>query len=392
MIIDDGPVRCCVICPYREQRGGAELSFLHLLRHGRGRGVDWSAAFFDGGPMADEARSLGVPTLDLGLTRRLGDPARLPRALYRLHRFLKRQRADLTLGWIAHAGHLAGMAALLTGIPAAWFQKGGCERPTWRTRPLIDSPARAVLANSLPTALRQHAAMPHKPVLVVPSGVDLSRFDPDALGTPADNRRRLGLPEEGPIVCLPGRLQRWKGQMTLIRAMPIVRRKHPGAIALIVGGPHPSEPDYPAELRREAEGLGVVFAGAVPHEDVPRYLQASDVVVNASDHEPFGITVIEGMALGKPTVATDRGGPTQVITPGVDGALVGPGRPDVLSTAILTYLDGPAAAARVGAAARGRAAAFSVDAFAGRMAQAVRQVARGPLPPPGVWFDGERCE
>ena len=389
---DDEPVHCCVICPYREQKGGAELSFLHLLRHGRDRGVGWSAAFFDDGPMAREARDLGVPTATLGLTRRLADPLRLPAALYRLRRFLKRHRADLTLGWIAHAGHLAGTAAYLTGTPAAWFQKGGCERPTWKTRPLIDSPARAILANSLPTALRQHAAMPHKPVIVVPSGVDLSRFDPAPLGTPAQNRRRLGLPQRGPILCLPGRLQRWKGQLTLIRAMPLVRQRHPDAVVLFVGGPHPTEPDYPDELRAEATRLdaGAIFAGAVPHEDVPRHLQASDVVVNASDHEPFGITVIEGMALGKPTIATNRGGPTQVVTPGLDGTLVEPDRPDALAGAILAYLDDPALAARAGAAARGRAAGFSVDAFAGRMARAVRQIARGPLPPPGVWFDGQQ--
>jgi glycosyltransferase involved in cell wall biosynthesis len=101
-------------------------------------------------------------------------------------------------------------------------------------------------------------------------------------------------------------------------------------------------------------------------------MQAMDVVVHASDSEPFGIVIVEGMALGKPVVAGDKGGPTEIIEPGVTGLLTPYGDSAALAAAINRYLDDPAFAARIGTAARNRAQLFSVDNYARNVVAAIR--------------------
>ena len=74
--------------------------------------------------------------------------------------------------------------------------------------------------------------------------------------------------------------------------------------------------------------------------DVPRLLTAMDVVVHSSSRpEPFGLVVIEGMAAGKPIVASRAGGPLDSIEDGIDGVLVSPGDPKAMAQAVLSLLE-----------------------------------------------------
>ena len=92
-----------------------------------------------------------------------------------------------------------------------------------------------------------------------------------------------------------------------------------------------------------------------------------DIIVHASDREPFGIVVIEAMALGKPVVAGAAGGPAEVITPGVDGLLAPFGDAPALAQALLRYLDDPALAARCAQGAALRARDFSASSLCCRV-------------------------
>jgi glycosyltransferase involved in cell wall biosynthesis len=108
-------------------------------------------------------------------------------------------------------------------------------------------------------------------------------------------------------------------------------------------------------------------------------MQAMDVVVHASDSEPFGIVIVEGMALGKPVIAGDKGGPTEIIEPGVTGVLTPYGDAAALAAAINRYLDDPLFAAQVGAAAQKRAQHFSVDNYARNVVAAIRHFVDQPI-------------
>jgi glycosyltransferase involved in cell wall biosynthesis len=100
-----------------------------------------------------------------------------------------------------------------------------------------------------------------------------------------------------------------------------------------------------------------------------------DVVVHASDNEPFGLVVIEAMLRGRPVVAGAEGGPSEIVTPEVDGLLVGYGDAAGLATAVCRYLGDEALARRLGEQARRRAGEFTPERFAETVGAAVREVA-----------------
>ncbi len=373
-------LRVLVVMPLAEQLGGGEMMFRQLMQHGRGRGVEWIAVFTKDGPMVAETRALGIEThlIPAGRIRALAGRWRAIRAIAALAR---ERQASLVFGWMVSAQLLAGPAAWLADIPSAWYQVG-LPRPDWLDRAATFCRARGIVVLSRDVAEAQARVWPHRPQVLVAPGASLERFDAMRHDPPARLRSQLGLPVEGPLIGIVGRLQRWKGMHAVIRAMPAVRARHPAAHLAIVGGAHGTEPGYGAELRALAAGLGVAdavtFAGYQP--DVPRWMQAMDIVVHASDREPFGIVVVEAMALGKPVVAGARGGPAELITDGEQGLLVGFEDADGLARAITRYLDDPGFAARCGAAAARRALDYSAERYAERLTEAVRVLALGEDP------------
>lgn len=135
----------------------------------------------------------------------------------------------------------------------------------------------------------------HCPVRIISTGLDLQRF---AVPRDAELRKQLGLPpkaENKTVLLSLGRLAKEKNTAELIDAM----RKLPDAVLLIVG----DGPECVA-LEQQAQSLGVadrvIFAGAVPPDQVPRYYALGDVFVSASTSEAQGLTYIEAMAAGLP--------------------------------------------------------------------------------------------
>jgi phosphatidylinositol alpha-1,6-mannosyltransferase len=156
-------------------------------------------------------------------------------------------------------------------------------------------------------------------------GVDVTTYHPGVNG--AAVRARHGLTGRPVVVCV-SRLVPRKGQDTLIRALPLIRRRVPDAALLIVGtGP------YDPALRRLAERLGVaadvVFTGQVPWEEVPAHFAAGDVFAmpcrtrrRGLDVEGLGIVFLEASAVGLPVVAGDSGGAPDAVRHGETGYVV----------------------------------------------------------------------
>lgn len=371
-------MKVVLVMPLAEQRGGGELMLTQLLRRGRLPGVSWHVVFLEDGPMVEEARALGsgvgVSVVDAGKLRQVH---RFVAAVRAIAAIIRREKADAVVGWMTK-GHLYGSPAarLAGGVPAILYHLAVPTPGDWMDRIAARLPARGAITLSQDGYAGQKRLAAGQEVRIVYPGVDMDRFDPAILPTPEEARRRLGLPADGPLIGIVGRLQRWKGMHVLIEAMPEVLKDHPDARCVIVGGEHALEAEYAVYLKERIAALNlgehVLLAGL--QANVPEWMQAMDILIHASDHEPFGIVVIEAMALGKPLIAGSAGGPTEVITPGVNGYLSPFGDAGALAQHIKRLLSDPEQAARMGQAARVRAADFSTDRYARNLIDAVRDL------------------
>jgi len=191
-------------------------------------------------------------------------------------------------------------------------------------------------------------------IRVVPRGIDLVRFNPH--GVSAERQALLAanwrLPDGVPVVLLPGRLTRWKGQEVMIEAMALLGRRE---VRCLLVGADQGRTGYRAELERriaKSDLSGIVQI--VDHcADMPAVYMLSDVVVSAStDPEAFGRVAAEAHAMGRPVVATNHGGARETVRDGVTGALVPPNDPAALAAAVEEMLSlSPEARAKLAQAA-----------------------------------------
>ena len=169
----------------------------------------------------------------------------------------------------------------------------------------------------------------------IPRGVDLEFFSPQRVGGPrlAALARDWRLPDDAPVVILPGRLTRWKGGLDFIAAAAVLGR--PDACWVLVGAEQ--HPGFRRELEAAIAAVGACGMFRVVGEcrDMPAAYLLADVVVSASRNpEGFGRVIAEAQAMGRPAIATDHGGARQTIVPGVTGWLVPPHAPAALAAAI----------------------------------------------------------
>jgi glycosyltransferase involved in cell wall biosynthesis len=162
----------------------------------------------------------------------------------------------------------------------------------------------------------------------------------------------LGLAPDDIAVGIVGRVAPEKGHRDLLEALRLLADRHPCLRVVVVG----NGPDVPA-LRREVseKGLGarVVFAGF--REDVNNVIAALDVVAVPSVWpEPCSAVIQQGMALGKPVVATRMGGTPEMVADGENGLLVSASDPAALADALGRLADSPELRRDLGDAGRTR--------------------------------------
>jgi mannosylfructose-phosphate synthase len=167
--------------------------------------------------------------------------------------------------------------------------------------------------------LEEDYELPPKKVKMIPPGYDDNRFFAVSEASRGAIRQRLGF--EGKVILALGRLAENKGYDLLIRAFALVAERIPEArLHLAVGGQKmgAGEQKILQELKAITRELNlesrVDFAGYVSDEDLPDYYRAADLFVLSSRYEPFGMTAIEAMACGTPTIVTIHGGLFRVVT------------------------------------------------------------------------------
>lgn len=340
--------------------GGAELALVRLLGH-LPDGFEARTILFSGGPLVaalhDRGHRVRVLPLDpaLSATDRhtagsspwtaIRNAARVLPFAVRLGLHLRRLAPDVI--------HTTSLKADLIGVPAAWIAR----RPlvwhvhdrispdylpgpmVWLIRAVARHVPRHVIVNSAATA----ATLPGVRRLTVAH----PGFSPDQV------RMTPVLPPNPPVVGILGRISPTKGQLVLVRAAARVLHRHPEVRFRIIGDALFGEEDYAADVRREAESLGIAanveFTGFV--DDPAAALDSLTLCVHASPTpEPFGQVVVEAMIRGVPVIATRGGGVTEIVEPDDAatplGWLVPPSDDQALADAILEALDHPGEARR----------------------------------------------
>lgn len=259
-------------------------------------------------------------------------------------------------GKVLPEGLLARWARLRTGVPYACYAHGEevnlsnrRQRPPWPARRVFDSRelgqmvglvlrgATLVIANSRNTRgiLIDRWRLPEERVRLLNPGVDTRQFAP-AERRPAV-RARLGWSDR-PVILTVGRLQRRKGQDTMIRALRAVRDLVPDVLYAIVGAGE--EHRRLVELAHE-QGLAsaVSFLGEVTDRQLVECYQQCDLFVLPNreidgDIEGFGMVLLEAQACGRPVIAGRSGGTAEAMRDGISGRLVACEEPDALAAAV----------------------------------------------------------
>jgi len=190
----------------------------------------------------------------------------------------------------------------------------------------------------------RHRVAPARKIEVVPLGLELDQFRSSSSAR-GELRRELGVGAEERLVGMVGRMVPIKGHSYFLEAAREVLPAYPKARFVLVGDGN-LRADLEAECRRLGIDRSVVFLGW--RRDLARIYADLDIVALSSLNEGTPVSLIEAMAAGRATVATDVGGVPDVVEDGVTGLLVPAKQPKALAEAILRLLGDDALRASLG--------------------------------------------
>jgi glycosyltransferase involved in cell wall biosynthesis len=343
----------------RLELGGAQRVVLHTARELDREAFTVALAWGPGDPLDDEAATIPeleripIPTL----VRPVAPVADL-RALSSLRSALRSFRPQIVHTHSSKAGSLGRLAARIEHVPSVHTVHG------FGFTPLQSPPKRALFkaAERFMASFTDHfvtvseadrsrgiemGLFDPERTRVIRAAIDLARFRNagDGLGA----RRRLGVPEDVPLVTQIGNFKAQKAPLDFVRVAAKVLERRSNAWFVMVGdGPLRT----PAESLARDLGIAdrMVFSGW--WDDVPGLLAATTVSVLTSRHEGLPCSVVESLAAGVPVVATAVDGTVEVVRPRENGYLAAAGDVGALADPIVRLLGDPDLRKRMGEAAR----------------------------------------
>ena len=290
------------------------------------------------GPYTGGLRQDGYRMENLPIVRGAA-PLRHLLSLWRITRYLRRERIDILHVHTPIAALIGRTAAFLARTPLVFYTAHGFYfhdqmAPLRRRFHIGLEKVGAAMCDFIFTCSdedRQSAialgiACPGK-VKTILNGIDLERFSRERFG-PGDRERiraDLGIAPDALVVAISGRLVREKGYFEFLEAAAACRRRFPAARFLALGDALDSDHDSARDAFREriaALGLGEALVPAGMRTDMPEMLLAADVFTLPSYREGMPYSILEAMAMGLPVVATDIRGCREEVVDGETGFLV----------------------------------------------------------------------
>lgn len=334
--------------------GGSERQAVELVRHlDRERFAPVVACFDLEGPLLDDLPA-DLPTPESYPLTRFAHPTSIVQAA-RFTSFLHRSSVDVVQTFDYYSNMFAIPVARMAGVPivVGARREGPGQRGRWRraveSRCLGAADAIVANARTLGQELVDESGIPEDHVRVIPNGLDLERFDRMARSGVAPKLAADDPDTTTVRVGVLSNLRPEKGHLHLLDALATLVDSIPNLRAYFAG----EGPEREAIERRIDElhlGPFVRLLGTVTN--APAFLDAMDVIAHPSLDEGLPNAVIEGMAAGKPIVATRVGGVPELLRSGITGLLVEPGRPDEMAAALRILLASEARRERLGREAR----------------------------------------
>lgn len=291
-----------------------------------------------GGPMMRELERAGATHVVMPVDSK--NAWQMWRNVRPLAELIAREGVDLVHARSRAPAWSARAAARRAGVPFVTTFHGTYNFKSWlkkRYNAVMAGGDRVIAISSFIAAhVTAHYRVPAERIEVIHRGVDLDIFAPQAVPVARilALAQRWRLPDGVPVVMLPGRLTRWKGQAVFLEAL--ARLGDVECMGVLVGGDQ-GRTNYREEIEERIAALGletkVRIVGDV--NDMPAAFMLADVVVSAStDPEAFGRIVVEAQAMGRPVIASRHGAAPETVVEGVTGWLVTPADPAALAAAI----------------------------------------------------------
>ena len=314
------------------ERGTVEIAGA-IARSG-GRSLVASA----GGQMVPHLAYVGAEHIEMPLNTK--NPIHIYDNAGRLVELIKKLGVDVIHARSRAPAWSAYRAARQTGIPFITTFHGvyGLQSNLKKKYNSVMTKGDRVIAISqfISEHIRENYSVEESRLRIIHRGVELKSFDPQRIVPQrmVDIAKEWRVPEDLPLILMPGRITRWKGQHVFIRAL--ANLPHRNFMCLLVGDDM-GHPGYRLELEKLIIDLNlqghVRIAGNTPY--MPEAYMLSHLVVAPSvEPEAFGRVPIEAQAMGKPVISTNHGGACETVFPGETGWLVAPGSIDELTTAL----------------------------------------------------------
>lgn len=306
------------------------------------------------------ANQINVEIVGAGVSR--------PGRVFALADYLRRGKFDVVHGFKGHASYYIRLMSVLAPGPVYFCgYRGLAARGPWYQRLHRLSVARPSgwIVNSEAvgeTVARVFGAAVNR-IHVVPNGIDLDRWSCPL--TPETAKERLGIDPMMPVMTMVAQIRKVKNHPFMLTVLARMKSVGWKGVLLLVG----DGSDRPA-LARQAAALSVdsQVRWLGERKDLPELYRASDVVVLTSDGEGLPNVLIEAAAVGVPSVATDRGGVSEVVVSGESGYLIAVGDDEAMSQRLLELFADEALRRGMGRAARKRVEAlFAADVMGRRL-------------------------
>ncbi len=247
---------------------------------------------------------------------------------------IKQERVDVVVTHSGTDSFLAGIAARLSTRRPVVVRTRHLALPITSKSTYSMIPHRVVtVSDYVRKYLVQERGIRSRQVLSIPTGINLTRFNPHT--TPDNFREAEGLPADAPIVGTIAILRRKKGHHVLLEAIPAVLKEVPEAI-FVFAGDGPQTDNIKAQIKKLGLSKNVRLLGL--RKDVETVLKGIDLFVLPTFQEALGTSILEASAMRRAVISTRVGGVPEVVKDGITGLLVKPDNAEELGEAIIKLL------------------------------------------------------